>query len=117
MSLPITTEMLARAYHYLEATQPFRKWNMPDADDVVFRAIKDPAVRGWFQIDRIGRYTIALSSRCIGHTENLMRTMAHEMIHLHQADVKMETGAEHNAAFYRLAAQVCKAHGWDVKDF
>jgi hypothetical protein len=44
--------------------------------------------------------------------------MAHEIIHLHQALVGMESPcAEHNAAFNKLAAQVCKTHGFDPKSF
>jgi hypothetical protein len=47
-----------------------------------------------------------------------MAVMAHEMVHLHQRDVCMETpGAQHNAAFNKLAAKVCRLHGFDPKLF
>jgi hypothetical protein len=43
--------------------------------------------------------------------------MAHEMIHLHQRVTGMENSAQHNAAFRKLAAHVCRLHGFDPKAF
>jgi hypothetical protein len=118
MALPLTPATLAAAYDYLCTTPPFLRWNMPDSEEVVFRVGTTKRWRGWYKRDTAGRHVISLSRGCIGHTHGLFQTMAHEMVHLHQGHVKMETaGAEHNAAFHRLAVQVCKAHGWDAKDF
>ena len=117
MTLPLNRDMLAAAYDYLVQTPPFNRWNMPDSEDVTFRVIRDPHVRGWYLLGHDGKHTIAISSKCIGRTESLMETLAHEMIHLHQGDVRMETGAEHNRAFWKLAECVCKVHGFDERLF
>lgn len=117
MSLPLNPEMLASAYEFLKTTPPFHRWKLPHHSDVTFRVIKDPSLRGWYDIRR-GRHTIGISSNCIGYTYNLMATMAHEMIHLHQSTANMETrDVEHNAAFRMLAHRVCKYHGFDPKLF
>jgi hypothetical protein len=40
------------------------------------------------------------------------------MVHLHQRDIGTETpGVVHNYAFHKLAARVCKHHGFDPKLF
>lgn len=118
MSLPLSSDVLAAAYEYLSTTQPFSEWNLPDSEDVKFRVIKAPDVRGWYLLGHDGSHTIAVSSRCIGRTQSLIETMAHEMVHLHQGDVKMDTpGAQHNRAFWKLADSVCGFHGFDPKLF
>jgi hypothetical protein len=118
MTLPLSRDVLAAAYDYLCTTQPFSEWNLPDSEDVKFRVIKSPDVRGWYLLGQDGSHTIAISSRCIGRTQSLIETVAHEMVHLHQGDVKMDTpNAQHNRAFWKLADIVCEAHGFDPKLF
>ena len=118
MNLPLSREMLAAAYDYLCTSPPFNKWNLPDSNEVVFKVARHPALRGWYQFGGSPKHTIAISSRCIGTTHSLMATMAHEMIHLLQEEVSMDTpGSEHNLAFWKLADRVCKFHGFDPKLF
>ncbi len=120
MSLPLTPEVLCGAYKFLALTAPFRAWNLPDPDLILFRVVRDPAIRGHYRAWSRAKHAheIAVSARTIGYTANLIATMAHEMIHLHQKVTCMETrGAEHNAAFHKLAARICKIHGFDPKLF
>jgi hypothetical protein len=112
MALPLDADILRSAYDYLAETPPFRAWNLPAGEDVRFKVIRDPNVRGLYW--RTGkRHHIAISSRCIGRTESLMATMAHEMIHLHETNVGVGRGAEHSGAFQCWAARVCRFHGFD----
>lgn len=110
--LPLTPDALRAAYDYLCETPPFRRWNLPDSDDVRFLVVRDPTLRGWYRYQE-ARHVIAISRRCIGHTANLIATMAHEMIHLHEQNARACGRGEHSAAFKRWAAQVCRAHGFD----
>lgn len=113
MTLPLNHETLAAAYDYLRATPPFRDWNLPEAEDVKFVITRSTVVAGTHSI-RDGKDVIGVSSGCIGRTGSLMELMAHEMIHMHQREVCMETrGVEHNAAFKKLGAKVSKIHGFD----
>ena len=44
--------------------------------------------------------------------------MAHEMLHLHQANVGMESApTTHNAAFRKLGTLICKIHGYAPHEF
>jgi hypothetical protein len=116
MTLPLTVDMLRAAYDFLDETPPFDRWNLPAGEDVTFRVVRDPAVRGWHRREN-GKHVIAISSNTIGHTINLVATMAHEMIHVHETHSKACGSGEHSAAFRRWQGQVCKAHGFDPKLF
>lgn len=117
MTLPLTPDVLVAAYEYLRTTEPFRRWKLPDSDDIVFMVTHDRERMGQVSIFK-GHLTLEISAVQIGHTASLMSVMAHEMIHIHQKDVRAETsGAQHNAAFRKLAARVCAFHGFDPKGF
>lgn len=116
MALQFTPYTLRQAYKFLDATAPFKNWNLPDADDVVFRVVKDQTLRGWYR--RRPKHTIAISTGCVGHTYSLIQTMAHEMIHVYEEHAGIcKANVEHSAAFKKLAARVCKEHGFDPKMF
>lgn len=95
---------------------------MPDADDVIFKVTRSRKVLGMARY-YVGRpqpspsYELEVSEHFIGRTHSLMELVAHEMIHIHQRETRMEKGGEHNAAFKKLAAMVCKHHGFDPKLF
>jgi hypothetical protein len=107
---------LRAAYEFLCETPPFCRWNLPDGDDVVFRVGRDPALRGWYVVER-GKHLIAISRNTISHTNNLLATMAHEMVHLHLREHRLDRCGEHGKAFTRAAELVCRYHGWDPKLF
>ena len=118
MALTLTPEMLEGAYEFLRVTPPFKRCKLPHADEVEFVVGNSPNCCGWYTAGETAKHRIMISARNIGHTVSLMATMAHEMIHLHQCHAKRETrNAEHNAAFLRAAALVCKYHGFDPKLF
>lgn len=119
MTLLLTKEVLAAAYDFLSLTEPFRKWNLPDSEDVMFKVTKAKSHFAQYVWD--GSHCIEVSSACVGHTSTLMETMAHELIHLHLRLTGMESRSDnpnvHNAAFRKLAALVCGCHGFDPKGF
>lgn len=121
MPLPLNPEILRAAYDYLRTTLPFCNWNLPDGEDVRFKVTQSAKFLGECVIfpDKKRDPLINISARYIGRTETLMETMAHEMIHLYQGETKMwkRAGREHDAAFYTIAEQVCKIHGFDPKTF
>jgi len=119
MTLPLSPQRIAATYECLRQFPPFCRMKLPSADTLRFQVSR--------HADRFGHYTrylgterhfIVISAVKNGHFNTLAQTVAHEMIHLHQAVAKTETsGAEHNAEFHRLTARVCKAFGWDTKAF
>jgi hypothetical protein len=117
MTLKLTPDILRHAYEFLNSCEPFCRWNLPDSEDIIFHVAKSKNHHGWHNVRR-GRHTIAISSAGVGHTLSLMATMAHEMIHLHETVAKLTpSNVQHGAAFKKLAARVCKIHGFDPKTF
>ena len=118
MTLRITPEMLAASYEFLRVSAPFRAWGLPDADEVEFHVIAARDRRGHYCRGVSARHRIAVSSANVGHSETLLRTVAHEMLHLYQNERCSETpNAEHNAEFRRFARIICLHHGFDPRAF
>jgi hypothetical protein len=118
--LHLTPEALENAYEYLRATLPFRRWSLPHADELVFRVMGARDRYGHFKgrfKDNVDLNEIGVSQRKVHSTDMLMATMAHEMIHLHQHERGSCTRGVHNANFKRLAARVCRVHGFDLESF
>jgi hypothetical protein len=118
--LHLTPDCLENAYEYLRGTLPFRRMNLPHADNLVFRVMGARDRFGHFR-GRIKSMPdlneIGVSVRVVKSTDLLMATMAHEMIHLFQHENGSSTRNSHNAEFERIAARVCRIHGFDREDF
>lgn len=114
MSLRLTPDMLAAAYEFLRATEPFRRWRLPEADDVGFAVVRDPKMFADFGMEN-GIPVIRVSEAKNGFTVTLLGTMAHEMCHLRQEMIGDRS--HHGIRFKHMAAQVCRAHGFDLKTF
>jgi hypothetical protein len=84
------------------------------ADEVGFAVVRDPAMFADFGVEN-GMPVIRVSEAKNGHSATLLATMAHEMCHLRQ-ELTGDRG-HHTAGFKRMAARVCRAHGFDPKTF
>ena len=120
MSLPLSPEMLAAAYDFLRKTPPFARLKLPPPEIVKFSVGKFKQDYAAYRWDG-KQHCITMSVNAIGQTTTLMRYLSHEMIHLYLEENGLESrkGGEdtHNAAFRKLAGQVCKYHGFDLKAF
>ncbi len=115
IGLPLDVDMLRAAYAYLNETPPFNRWNLPDADEVTFRVVRDRSGYGWHKIEN-GHHTIAVSRLSVAHTGTLIATMAHEMIHMHEkhdSRVRRANDIAHGESFDRHWRQVARYHGFD----
>ena len=117
--LRITPQRVAVVYAALRAFPPFCRLKCPAPEAVDFRVSKavahDASYTRYLYTDH---HIIEVSLRRNGHFSTLAMSVAHEMIHLHQARAKTETsGAEHNAEFKRIAHRACRHFGWDEKQF
>lgn len=114
--LQLTPEMLEAVYELLRTTPPFRGWKLPHSDEIEFRVTHDLDLRGWCQCTRPPR--IGISNRVNGHVETLIRSMAHEMVHLYEGlNLIARDDVEHSTKWKSLAKQVCRHHGFDEKLF
>jgi hypothetical protein len=122
MAIPLTPKMVAAAYSYLRTTPPFNRWRLPPAEEVRFKVldrIRDPGyVRIWGDhVCHEGKHIIRVSRSLIPWTSSLMELLAHEMIHVHQAESGAKGRPGHGPGFQRLAARVCSIHGFDPGRF
>ena len=109
----LTPTILRATYALLDECRPFCKWNLPDADDIVFKV--DHSRKNCGQYTKYkSSHLITLSSRFHGRVGNVVETMAHEMIHLHVwRHPGTSRGVEHNPAWRRYATEVCNELGFD----
>ena len=117
MTVRLTPERLASVYGMLLAWPPFNRWSLPSADEVKFSILR---TRRWDAdwVIKGGTHHIRVSEGRAGHMDTIVQCVAHEMIHARQRVAATETrGVEHNAEFHRLASNLCKRYGWDVKQF
>lgn len=112
----VTPDILRAGYAYLAETPPFTDWHLPDAEDVRFEVIGAGRAYGWCHYPEPGKqYLIQISGKYHTHTATLLKTLAHEMIHVHMFETKMGHG--HGKVFKALSAEVCAAHGFDPGQF
>ena len=117
--LQLTPEILEGAYEFLKTTPPFNRWKLADCDDVVFKVSKQKKEFAHYQWLN-HTHTITVSMCLNGYTLTLLQNMAHEMIHMYLEERNMDGFGNidtHNTMFKKLAAQVCKYHGFDPKAF
>lgn len=117
----LTPSILRATYAMLDECEPFRRWNLPDAEDVKFRVGRSKDCFGWHYHPNHsrGKHPLIVISGAKSPRLNVwVPTMAHEMIHLHISRIpNMGRGSEHNAAWHRCADQVCKSLGFDRSRF
>lgn len=106
----ITVDTVVAGYNFLKATPPFRRWGLPDSDDIEFAVTSSKVNYGLAEWER---RRISVSGRLIGHTDTLLRVLAHEMAHF-RADAQGETSA-HGRLWHQAVRAICREHGWDAK--
>jgi len=102
------------AYEYLAACPPFRKWSLPLSSNLIFKVTRSEMAMGEYDVDP---HTIKVSSKSNDNWQQLIETVAHEMVHLECEGRDHYKHHEHDKNFKRLAARVCKEFGWDISTF
>lgn len=121
--ITLTPETIDASYELLRTTLPFRRWNLPKGDDVVFRVVRSigctPYTWAQHLSDRQttnpfkGQHLIDVNELRVRQLGTLIVTMAHELCHVRESMLISYTGEAHGATFNRLADQVCRHHGFD----
>ena len=120
MTLRLTPDMIAAAYEFFRQSRPFKAMRLPEADHIIFVVNREPYGTGYVTNEHRKRHEISLgiSEKTVGSTFRLMECVSHEMIHVYQTIRRTDTGnTQHNAQFWKIAARVCKEHGFDPKAF
>lgn len=110
----LTPDLIRAGYDLLAETEPFKKWNLPDSDEIKFRVYRSSDY-GSFQTDGPDM-TMCVSEKMVGHLSTLIETIAHEKIHVYQHITGMPM--DHGPGFRKLAALVCRHHReFDPRNF
>jgi len=114
--LTLTPDILRAAYSYCRACPPFKRWKLPEAENVEFHILEHDGMMGDCEVRRDGEPAIIrISSTHCKTTHLLIETMAHECIHLY---LQNEDGRHrHGPHFRRLAKSICRTHGFKLEDF
>lgn len=115
MGIKIDLPLVEAVYDMLRLTAPFKRWRLPEADAISFAISRDNNTRGEFHMTGVNKDVPVVTVNEKHHTtiQELMRTVAHEMCHLHEQLHGTRKDVHHGAFFNRAADQVCKAHNFD----
>lgn len=116
--LHMTPDMLEASYRLLLTSLPFRRWRLPHPDRIEFCVTphKDRiAHHRAYCAPQLGDHEIGISAHHVRDLHALNQAMAHEMVHIRQDQLGMRD--QHGAGFTRLAALVCRRHGFDLAKF
>jgi hypothetical protein len=113
----VTPAMVKLCYALLVKLPPFTRWKMPAPDAVKFYLLSDVASHAMYESER--GHHISVNADTHITLEQLLATVAHEMVHLRQELIGRlpATRDPHNGAFRRAAKQVCQQLGFDVQAF
>lgn len=110
----VTPEMMETMYEYLRLTPPFKGWKLPDPDELSFKVITSGQIHGECGENKDHIY-ISISITNVYTSNDLMKTMAHEMIHVEEWRRKINE--DHGKFFNRAARRACAWHGWLERGF
>lgn len=116
----LTPPILHGAYEFLRLTPPFKGWRMPVGDSVEFHVTDSKRLSGCYTLNPTDKcdHRICISQRHCKHTDQLLITMMHEMVHLREFTTgQRKPESPHGPKFKKLAEQVCKQHGIKPQTF
>lgn len=114
--LHMTPAMLEAAYELLRATPPFKGWKLPPGDEVAFHILRTRAQQADHCL--VGNtHQIRVSAAKHATLRSLLETVAHEMIHVREVQLRARPDVAHGKLFNRLADKVCREHGFDRGQF
>lgn len=108
----VTDISVIACYDMLRTVYPFCDWDLPDEVEVT--VLDDITAYGEF----VEPNEINISKALVWDINDLMRTVAHEMIHLKQHRLgKFDENDPHDKLFWRMAREVCLSVGWKQEGF
>ena len=109
----VTRSTCIAVYELLIQLPPIKAWNLPPSKDIIFVVRHLPDFYGEYEPDP---HKITISSAKHAHLDTVIRTMAHEMIHLHLFLRKDPNWDKHTKSFLDAAEKVSITLGFDPKE-
>ena len=114
--ISVTAESIRGVYVMLSKMMPFKRWAVAPVEQVLFVATNSKEVYGEYTPDDDDFHIIRISGAKHGHLDTMIKTVAHEMIHMVLYRRRNKEWAEHDATFSAMAEQVCKYLGYDPRE-
>ena len=115
--MQLTSSILVSVYSMLLPCRPFNGWSsLPPVEEIRFVVDTDDATMGTYMYheedDREKwQHVVTVSKGRCGHLDTVIRTLAHEMIHMRRH--RTTKWAAHDAIFRRYAKQISAELGFD----
>jgi hypothetical protein len=113
MSKLFTDKTVKAVYDMLRKLPPFDKWNLPVPSKIIFEVNEDPDILGEFDVEPL---VIKLSTAHQETFENLLKTTAHEMVHLKLYIEGKSNYDKHDKTFRKYMTQINALFGYDKKE-
>ena len=113
MSKLILEEHIKATYIYLRSIAPFNTWDLPPASKVLFELLDDYEFMGEFDVEPL---VIRLSPLRQCTLENLLKTTAHELVHMKLYLEGKTHYDKHDMTFRKYMSQINELYGWDKLD-
>jgi hypothetical protein len=109
----ILEEHIKATYIYLRSIAPFNTWDLPPASKVLFELLDDYEFMGEFDVEPL---VIRLSPLRQCTLENLLKTTAHELVHMKLYLEGKTHYDKHDMTFRKYMSQINELYGWDKLD-
>ena len=113
--MKLNPDILRNIYSALVICDPFTLWKFPLPEQIKFIVDLDESTMGTYMYDDGGDYEhiITISAARCSHLDTVVRTMAHEMIHMSRAGTITDAWTKHDATFRRRAHRIATELGFD----
>jgi len=105
-----TSKTLESMYLMLCQMKPFNNWNLPNTALINFVVTSEEDSYGTYVYDD-DIHIITISKAKCSHFETILKTLAHEMIHMKR--FKTQNWDKHDAVFRRYAKSIADEFGFD----
>jgi hypothetical protein len=113
--MKLTPKALEGIYLMLCQCKPFTGWTLPASEEIKFLVTNEIDAMGTYQYDDDEDYvhTLTISKAKCGHLDTVIRTVAHEIIHMSRAGTVTDAWTKHDATFRRRAHLIATELGFD----
>jgi hypothetical protein len=110
--MKITPKIMEKVYILLCNCKPFDRWKLPYPEEIKFVVDNSEDSLGTYIFDdNINMHIITISKAKCGHLDTLIKTLAHEVIHMTRG--RTSKYAAHDAYFRRKAHAIALELGFD----
>lgn len=110
--MKLTPKTLESIYIMLCNCKPFSKWKLPTPEEINFMVTNETDAMGTYRYDeeedKIHIFTISKAKN--SHLDTVIRTMAHEIIHMKRSPNNWD---KHDEVFRKYAHQIAVELGFD----